>query len=771
DGVSSYTFNIVPVHNELNPVPLVFGETVSESIDEQGETDSYTFNLVAVSNELNPVPLVLGGTVSEAIDEQGETDSYTFSLASGSMLYFDMLSPNDGNFIWSLIGPAGTVISGRAFTGSDSHDIGNPVLNLIAGNYTLIVDGNGDTIGSYSFRLLNLADATSITPGTPVDSTLNPGQETDLYRFNGTAGDLFYFDVTARNGGGNAQWSLVDKFGNLVFDRNFSDTANSDAGPLSLPSTGTYTLMIEGSRFDGVSSYSFNLVHLKGEAPIVLQLTPLTSVFWDGGGDGVSWNDPLNWSGNVLPGAHSAVRINMPGTFTIALTSDVQIGSLVIDGSTGTQTLNFGTHQLNTGGALTVTSNGVLNVGTGALISGTTLTNGGSIFINNGTIAAGNTQNLPGGVLSGSGTVTSNIVNNGSLLPGLLTIQGNLTQTPFGQTQIDIAGTAPGQFDKLSVDGTAALDGTLKVNFIDGFVPAVGDSFNFLTFTTSTGTFAHTQSQPVGLSGSLSGSGFSINVASVTNGPMAWTGSGDGVSWNDPLNWSLDRTPTPLDDVTIDVSGEQTIVIAGAITRAHSLATSEPLRIVSTSLVVTLDLGLVNDLTLENGSVEVPFLQMNLGTLRGNGTIIGNLVNSSIVSPGASPGLLTINGNFTQNLSGTLVMEIAGTLPATVDRIAVTGTAILDGKLKLIVDPAFVPPASTVINLLSYITHTGEFFTYDGFVFSGGRFGPRPGLLSYGVTRDQDPIANNDTVTTLQNTLSATFDVLANDVDPGDTLN
>ncbi|HET9129966.1 MAG TPA: matrixin family metalloprotease, partial [Terriglobia bacterium] len=261
--------------------PLTLSSTGTYTLMLEGSrfdaTSSYTFNIVTVSNELNPVPLVLGGTVSEAIDEQGEVDSYTFNLATASMLYFDMLSPNNPNFNWTLEGPAGLVIVGRAFTGSDSHDIGNPVLNLIAGNYTLTIDATFDNIGSYSFRLLNLADATPITVGTPVNSTMNPGQETDLYRFNGTTGDLLYFDVTARNGGGNAQWSLVDKFGNLVFDRSFSDTISADTGPLTLPSTGTYTLLIEGSRFDAASNYTINVVFQGNTPPTAPPAgTPLT---------------------------------------------------------------------------------------------------------------------------------------------------------------------------------------------------------------------------------------------------------------------------------------------------------------------------------------------------------------------------------------------------------------------------------------------------------------------------------------------------------------
>ena len=39
----SYTVNVVPVSDELNPVALTFGTTINEAIDEQGEVDRYTF--------------------------------------------------------------------------------------------------------------------------------------------------------------------------------------------------------------------------------------------------------------------------------------------------------------------------------------------------------------------------------------------------------------------------------------------------------------------------------------------------------------------------------------------------------------------------------------------------------------------------------------------------------------------------------------------------------------------------------------------------------
>src|SRR5207253_10817195 len=99
-------------------------------------------------------------------------------------LYFDSLINDSNNLNWSLNGPGGAVVSGRSFCGSLSRAISDPQLRLPAGSYTLTVDASGDAVGAYSFRLLDLAGATTITPGTPFSGSLSPGNETDLFKLD-----------------------------------------------------------------------------------------------------------------------------------------------------------------------------------------------------------------------------------------------------------------------------------------------------------------------------------------------------------------------------------------------------------------------------------------------------------------------------------------------------------------------------------------------------------------------------------------------------------
>src|SRR5205807_1471327 len=55
---------------------------------------------------------------------------------------------------------------------------------------------------------------------------------------------------------------------------------------------------------------------------------------------------------------------------------------------------------------------------------------------------------------------------------------------------IEIGGLAAGsQFDRINVSGAASLAGTLRVSAINGFTPAVGDQFTFLTAASVSGTF------------------------------------------------------------------------------------------------------------------------------------------------------------------------------------------------------------------------------------------------------------------------------------------
>jgi len=102
---------------------------------------------------------------------------------------------------------------------------------------------------------------------------------------------------------------------------------------------------------------------------------------------------------------------------------------------------------------------------------------------------------IEGGTVSGSGVIYGDVQNTGGnvnpvdpVVPSVLQIQGDYTQGLGGTLTIDILGTSLGEYSVLDVSGTATLDGTLEIDFINGFTAG---SFSFLDFGSLVGDFSN----------------------------------------------------------------------------------------------------------------------------------------------------------------------------------------------------------------------------------------------------------------------------------------
>ena len=118
----------------------------------------------------------------------------------------------------------------------------------------------------------------------------------------------------------------------------------------------------------------------------------------------------------------------------------------------------------------------------------------GSTDLKGGSLEFSSPAQILGGELLGSGTINGSIVNGGGLLSpghsaGSIIINGNYTEGTTGTLLMELAGLTSGQFDYLDVNGTASLGGTLEIAFLNGFHPAVGDTFHIMDFNSRTGDF------------------------------------------------------------------------------------------------------------------------------------------------------------------------------------------------------------------------------------------------------------------------------------------
>jgi hypothetical protein len=166
-------------------------------------------------------------------------------------------------------------------------------------------------------------------------------------------------------------------------------------------------------------------------------------------------------------------------------------GSIYLEGSVGSR---FITADFFNQGFLLVDRPSFFNNPTGAYVNqgtisiqpGDSLTATGSFLINtgSGTITGSGTLNVAGVSFSQEG-----VLSPGDSV-GTLTVTGTYNQILSGELQIEIGGTAPGtEHDRLQVNGTANLGGTLDITLIDDYELEPGQEYVILTANAINGTF------------------------------------------------------------------------------------------------------------------------------------------------------------------------------------------------------------------------------------------------------------------------------------------
>jgi hypothetical protein len=316
-GIGNGTFRLVDLYNNVLISTNLNSDTDTFALPRTGtyvlvlegrrDSGSGSSNYSLIVQPVAPsvvTPLTIGSTVNGTIAITGESDLFSFTLAQTTRVHFDSLT-DSGSMTWTLTGPSGTLVNHRPFNSSDSFDFGAPLMSVGPGTYTLMVDANDDVIGNYGFRLLDAAAAIAITPGTPVNGSLSPATESDLYRFEGVAGDLYYINITT--GIGNGTFRLVDLYNNVLISTNL----NADTDTFALPRTGTYVLVLEGRRDSGSGSSNYSLI-VQPVAPSVV--TPLTI-------------------GSTVNGTIAITGESDLFSFTLAQTTRVHFDSLTDSGS------------------------------------------------------------------------------------------------------------------------------------------------------------------------------------------------------------------------------------------------------------------------------------------------------------------------------------------------------------------------------------------------------------------------------------------------------
>jgi hypothetical protein len=170
---------------------------------------------------------------------------------------------------------------------------------------------------------------------------------------------------------------------------------------------------------------------------------------------------------------------------------------------------------------------------------------------------------------------------------------------------------------------------------------------------------------------------------------VSWDGGGDGVNWATPANWSNDAVPGALDDVTISIAANPTIILAGTrvvkslilnetLTVQGSLQVIDPATVQGTlqvsggtiqggvynisggTFAATAAGGTLNNVTI-NGDLSLPVTSAHM-LLNGTSSFTNARLSAGSTSIGFAPGS-TINGTivFEGAEAGTRHVEMNGT--------------------------------------------------------------------------------------------------------------
>src|SRR6266446_5434827 len=85
-----------------------------------------------------------------------------------------------------------------------------------------------------------------------------------------------------------------------------------------------------------------------------------SDIVWSSSSGG-NWGVAGNWSPNQVPGAGDNVFITNSGTYTVTMNVGASIGSLILGGASGTQTLLLSGFPLNLAMPSMVNSKGILS--------------------------------------------------------------------------------------------------------------------------------------------------------------------------------------------------------------------------------------------------------------------------------------------------------------------------------------------------------------------------------------------------------------------------
>ncbi len=532
----------------------------------------------------------------------------------------------------------------------------------------------------------------------------------------GNSGAVYFFNLAAGNPVASATFASDAGLNYTITPA--SITAITNTGSSVVLQANNDIMLAASSPITTSAGGAGGAITMQAGRSIVLN----SNITTDNGNLTVTANDPAAQAANRDSSAGgitmaAGTTLNA-GTGTVTLTvgtgvTGAQSGNLVVEsiiaanvnlqqsGSTSGSSININA-PVTAGGNVTLSASGALSdIDIGA--SGGISTTGAATA----TLTAGHDVVLRGAIAATSGSL------------GLTLNAGNLVRTPSGAT-LTLDGGTGGMTTTVNDgktwqnDGTITLQGasTIRLPNVGGYATFSNAASGVLNVNSTAG-WSFTSDPSV--QGGIVNNAGTININNNTSWEAAFTNASTG-NLNIAASKLLSMQNGQSIAGTVDIGSGGTLWVSerhgtNAAFNATTINGTGTLQVVGgagpvadftnvNASAATLLVGGGGTANILSGTSTFGALSMGGGTLTGTGTISGNVDNSAgTVAPGASPGILTINGNYAQGPLGTLAVEIGGTTAGSqYDQLVVTGSTTLGGTLTTTL--SFVPAASDTFTII-----------------------------------------------------------------------
>ena len=344
----------------------------------------------------------------------------------------------------------------------------------------------------------------------------------------------------------------------------------------------------------------------------------------------------------------------------------------------------------------TLTNNGTLRAeGAGGLhLSGVNVTNNTSVDVNAGSSLELSSNAVINGIINVAGTGTASASQ--TTFDGV-TLNGDMQQNNFTSNTVTNGLTLNGAWNlnatsgttDMNFQGTQSIGGVGEIVMSDSINNRISGDLNALT---------------VGSDITIHGAGkIGLNLTNIiNNGDFQAQGSNAELriqSSSFTNNGTLLAAGVGGMNITsssFTTNGIVEVALGSQLTRAGTYVQTDGQTNVDGILQAT---GLID---------------IQGGELTGDGQINGDINNAGTVGPGNSPGLLSIDGVYSQSVSGILTIELGGLSAGTgYDVLDITGTANLAGTLDVdlfdLGGGLFSPTLGDTFDILFAETIAGEF--------------------------------------------------------------